>query len=165
MELTETSEREFARRESRKLCAACLPRQNGAVNILGSMRVGKGPARSSKGRTFDGSRRAGEAEETTARLEHEGDHRLAEVERAVKVDVDAGSDIVERQVEKRLDGEWGVGIEQGSANLVGWPLLLYGGECGLDRLGIGHIARERVGLRRDSIRVGREVGPGGDGAN
>lgn len=117
------------------------------------------------GHTLDGSGRAGEAEESAPGFEHEGDHFLTEVERAVKVDVDARPDVLARELEEWLHDERGVGIKQRGAKLVRWPLLLDGGEGVLDRLGVGDIACERVGLQqevavvngRSSIRD--EVGP------
>jgi hypothetical protein len=98
--------------------------------------------------TLDGSGRAGEAQESASGFEHEGDHFLTEVERAVKVDVDARLDVLARELEERLHDERRVGIKKGGAKLVRWPLLLDGGEGVLDRLGVGDIACERVGLQR-----------------
>ena len=116
------------------------------------------------GHTLDGGGRAGKAEESASGFEHEGDHLLTEVERAVKVNVYARLDVLAREFEEGLHDEGRVGIKQGRSELVRWPRLLDGGEGVLDRLGVGHIACERVGLQQevpvaDGRRFRFEVGP------
>ena len=116
------------------------------------------------GHTLDGGGRAGEAEESAPGFEHEGEHFLTKVERAVKIDVYARLDVLAREFEEGLHDEGRIGVKEGGAQLVRWPLLLDGGEGVLERLGVGHIACERVGLQqkvpvadgRRSIRGGAE---------
>lgn len=107
------------------------------------------PRTNGDGHTLDGGGRASEAEESASGFEHEGDHLLTEVERAVKVDVYARLDVLAREFEEGLHDEGRVGIKQGRSELVRWPRLLDGGEGVLNRLGVGHIACERVGLQQE----------------